>query len=119
MIHTEANESDYKSFLIQCDCQDLGHVARLSYFLEKDMMGKLRLDEVCLELMPNPFLPWHKRLWLACKYIINPRLNMRHSYYDSIVLNMSDVKSLSNIFFCIYEEAAAFSAKTTIGPKGN
>jgi len=115
MVYTEDNSPDRKSFIIQCDCQDLGHVARLSYFVEKDISGKLRLDEVCLELVPNPYLPWHRRLWLACKYFINPHLNMRHSYYDSIILNMNDVKCLSTIFFCIYEEHRAFLQKIETG----
>ena len=114
MIHTEYNEPDYKSFLIQCDCHDIGHVARIAYYLDKDEKGLAHINTVSLEIVLNPYLPWYSRIWRALLYIIHPSWNFQTSYYDSLLLNLDDVRILSNIFFCIFEEETALRTKYRI-----
>jgi hypothetical protein len=77
---------DFKEAIITCDCGDL--VNHILYINEDDD------GFISLNLALNHFLPWYKRVVVACKYVLG--LDNTYFHYVELVIrkDSEDVKQL-------------------------
>lgn len=76
--------------IIDCDCHDMEHIARLSYFKDHP-------PQVYLTVHLNTHLPWYKRLWGAFLYVINPG-KCQYGHYDELIVNPNQYQSIIDFF---------------------
>ena len=72
---------------LDCVCGSLEHVLRLDLDLEE--------KELWASFYLSLWLPWHKRLWLAAKYVLG--VEPAHGHFDTWCLKPQDAARLREL----------------------
>jgi hypothetical protein len=84
------NDEDLK-YTAQCDCGDLTHVIRFYKYVWTPELDV----EYGIEFLLNHYLPWHKRIIPAIKYLFgSPWVG-----YDSIMLQEADREKIIDVLY--------------------
>lgn len=88
-----------------CQCSDFNHVFRF-VFDEKD-------GDMWLEVQLNHWLPWHKRVWQAIRYLFAKR--QAYGHFDTTMLREEDVARLQALLTrsSLFKQQQAASRKPT------
>lgn len=76
-----------KTKWIECECLSPEHAIRFSTFDKMDDP-----EFLCIEVRPNLYRPWYKRVLIGIKYILG--LEDKASYYDITMLGSQRVEAL-------------------------
>lgn len=76
------------SYYIECTCEDLEHVTRLT--VDK--------DEKCIfvEYFLAPYLPWYKRIWVSLKYIFTHKCG--DLLYADLIWRQDSIEKIKTVF---------------------
>lgn len=76
-----------ENYYFDCECSDFNHVFR---FVLDNHTG-----EVWLEARINNFLPWHKRVWAAIKFIF--KKDNAYGHYDVTLIKPEQFHNFINM----------------------
>lgn len=79
----------FDSERFECQCASFQHSVRI--MLDKEE------GDIYVNVNLSTYLPWHKRLWRALKYVVSPGTS-RFGHYDEVILEPRDYERIENIF---------------------
>lgn len=77
-----------------CDCVHPDHLMRVDIFQWSDQPVRKGDVELSFTLQLSHYLPFHKRVWAAIRYIFKV---VHHDWYTSTIVKFEDIERLKNI----------------------
>ena len=72
-----------KKKIFECDCEEMGHAVRFTYWSDKE--GRDWLDELYVETSLMKYESFLKRVWVASKYVLGIYPKTDHFYVDTLL----------------------------------
>jgi hypothetical protein len=103
------------SEIFVCECGDVAHhIIFQVWDWGKNNIERLELPAECnielsIHIPLNPEWKWHKRIWLALKYVFGYRCKFGH--YDSMMVRRSDIPRIKSILDRYEEKIQEYEEK--------